>query len=439
MSDAQRTSVVILGAGFGGIAAALALAKKGPGRERCRVTVVDRSPFHTFAPLLYEAATGFIEHENVGSAKLLASGVAIDTASLLSPHGVDFVEDEVTGVNWDLRQVILRDGQIGFDYLVVALGAETNYFGIKGMQEHAYVLKTSRDADRLRQRIHDCLHMKAEGKRQAVNVVIGGGGATGVELASEMTMFLRQHLAKRHLRPGDFHITLVEAQSRVLGAMDPDLSAFALQRLKTLGVHVHLDTAVKEVSHGKVTLTPRPCRPGETVDQLLCDFKFEGPKTMDADIIVWSGGIRGSSTLERLDVTLDERGRRVPVDASFAVPGRKDAFVIGDSALLMDPKTKLPVPWLAQSAMVMGRTVADSIINRMAGRPDAAYRFPAYPVVVPLGGKFAAAKVGKRKLRGLSGWVIHEIASLRYFMTILPFWSALGLWWRGTVMYAKND
>lgn len=439
MSDAQRTSVVILGSGFGGIAAALALAKKGPGRERCRVTVVDRSPFHTFAPLLYEAATGFIEHENVGSAKLLRSGVAIDTAALLSPHGVDFVEDEVTGVNWDLRQVILRDGQIGFDYLVVALGAETNYFGIKGMQEHAYVLKTSRDADRLRQRIHDCLHMKAEGKREAVNVVIGGGGATGVELASEMTMFLRQHLAKRHLRPGDFHITLVEAQNRVLAAMDPDLSAFALARLKTLGVHVHLDTAVKEVAHGKVTLAPRACRPGETVDQLLCDFKHDGSKTMDADIVIWSGGIRGSSTLERLDVALDERGRRIPVDASLAVPGRKDAFVIGDSALLMDPKTKQPVPWLAQAAMVMGRTVADSIINRMAGRPDVAYRFPAYPVVVPLGGKFAAAKVGKRKLRGLSGWVIHELAALRYFTSILPFWSALGLWWRGTVMYAKND
>ncbi len=439
MPDAQRTSVVILGAGFGGIAAALALAKKGPGRGRCRITVVDRSPFHTFAPLLYEAATGFMEHENVGSAKLLASGVAIDTAALLSPHGVDFVEDEVTGLDWERRQVVLRDGQIGFDHLVIALGAETNYFGIKGMQEHALVLKTSRDADRLRQRVHDCLHMKAEGKRQAVNVVIGGGGATGVELASEMTMFLRQHLAKRHLAPGDFHITLVEAQSRVLGAMDPDLSAFALQRLKTLGVHVHLDTAVKEVAHGKVTLMARPCRPGETVDQLLCDFKYEGPKTMDADIIVWSGGIRGSSTLERLDVPLDERGRRIPTDATLAVPGRKDAFVIGDSALLIDPKTKLPVPWLAQSAMVMGRTVADTVISRMAGRPDVPYRFPAYPVVVPLGGKFAAAKVGRRKFRGLSGWVIHELAALRYFMTILPFWSALGLWWRGTVMYAKND
>lgn len=439
MPDAQRKSIVILGAGFGGIAAALALAKKGPGKERCRVTVVDRSPYHTFAPLLYEAATGFIEHENVGSAKLLRSGVAIDTASLLSPHGVDFVEDEVTGIDWDRRQAILRDGQIGFDYLIVALGAETNYFGIKGMQEHAHVLKTSRDADRLRQRIHDCLHMKEMGKREEVNVVIGGGGATGVELASEMTMFLRQHLAKKHLVPGDFHITLVEAQSRVLAAMDPDVSAFALKRLKTLGIHVHLDTAVKEVMLGKVTLAPRACRPGETVDQLLCDFKHEGSKTMDADIVVWSGGIRGSSTLERLDVTLDERGHRIPVDATLAIPGKKDAFAIGDSVLLMDPKTKQPVPWLAQAAMVMGRTAADSVINRMAGRPDALYRFPTFPVVVPLGGKFAAAKVGGRKYLGLTAWFLHEAAALRYFMSILPFGPALSLWWRGTVMYMKND
>lgn len=432
-------NIVILGAGFGGIACARELTSHGKP-SGMNVIVIDRSAYHVFSPLLYEAATGFVEHENVGTAKLLRSGVAIPIAELLSPWGVDFIEDEIVSVDWDRREVLVGKCQpVRFDELVIALGAEVNFFGIPGMKEHSLVLKTTRDADRLRQRIHDCLHMKEKGSRPSLRIVVGGGGATGVELSAEISMFLRRHVVKGHLKPTDFHVTLVEASPRIIAAMNPAMSSCALARLKRLGVHVHLDTAMKQVMPGKVTLAPRACKPGETIDQLLCDFKHEGEKTMEADMVIWCGGIRGASTLERFGVTLDERSKRVPIDATFEVAGRTGAYAIGDSALLMDPKTKQPVPWLAQAAMVHGKMVARRIVAASKGLPLPVYGFPGYPVVVPLGGKFAAVAVGRWKGVGFIGWLVHEAATLRYFLSILPLSDAVSLWWRGLVMYSGND
>ncbi len=439
MSESSKPSVVILGAGFGGVAAARDLAS-AVADGACKVTVVDRNAYHVFTPLLYETATGFVEHENVGSAKLLAAGVTVETSSLLGSWGVDFLEGEIEGVDWERRHVLIRNKPpLPFDDLIVALGAETNYFGIGGLQEHAYTLKSVRDADRLRQRIHDLLHKREKGIKKRMEIVVGGGGATGVEFAAELTMFLRRHMVKGHLQPDDFTISLVEAQSRVLGALPPELSAYALARLRSLGVHVHLDSAVKEVSLGRVVLVPRACKPGETSDQLLCDFRKEGQMTIDADLVVWTGGIRGSMTLEKLGLPVDARGRRVEVGPTFEVPGKPRTFAIGDSALLMDPKTKQPVPWLAQAAMKHGAVVAKTIAARYRGGADAAYDFPAFPVIVPLGGKCAIARVGGVTLRGVWGWLLKEVANLRYFLSILPLSTAFRKWWNGALMYSKND
>ncbi len=438
MPAASPRSVVILGAGFGGIAAARTLAALR--RDGMRVTVIDRSQFHVFTPLLYEAATGFVEHENLGTAKLLHTGVTVDCSSMFAPWGVDFVHDAVVGVDWDRREVRLKAmAPVRFDDLIVAFGAEVNFFGIEGMKEHALILKTVRDADRLRQRVHDFLHMKEMGKRDTFNIVIGGGGATGIELACELTMFLRKHMAKGHLKVGDFHITVIEASPRVLGMMGPELSDFARERLMRLGIHLQLDTAIKKVEHGHVTLAPRACKPGETIDQLLCDFRNEGSKMIDADLVVWCGGIRGSSSLESLGLALDARGSRVEVGATLEAAGRQGVYVIGDSALLIDPKSKQPVPWLAQSAILMGTTVANSIVSRRKGGEAVAFLFPKFPSVVPLGGKYAVAIVGGFRFKGMSAWLLHEVSTLRYFLSILPFWTAIRLWWQGTMLYMGND
>lgn len=446
----MNKQIVILGAGFGGLAAAKALGQKRQYVYGYDVTVIDRQPQHVFTPLLYEVATGFFDHENLGSPKLLRSGVVMDTAEMLKRWKAAFVCDEIVGVDWDGKRVLVKDGEaVPFDTLIIALGAEVNFFGIEGMREHAYTLKSVRDADRLRQRLHDVLHMMEDKKTGAGNaghrahdpltVVVGGAGATGVEFAAELTMFLRRHMMKGHLKPGDFHVYLVEATSRVLGMMDPQLSLWALQRLEKLGVHVYLDACVKGVKLGRVTLAPRPLRQGENPEALLCDFRKETEKGIDADIVVWTGGIRGNTSLEKLGLKLDERGQRLEVGPTLEVPGHKDVFAIGDSALLMDPSTKRPVPWLAQAAMEQGRVVATTIINRILSAPDAVYGFPEYPVAVPLGGKFAVVQSGGMKIKDWPAWCVRALADLRYFMTVLPFWQALRQWWHGVETFGQND
>ncbi|MEY4723158.1 MAG: hypothetical protein RLZZ324_671, partial [Candidatus Parcubacteria bacterium] len=170
MPDTMQKHVVILGAGFGGIATAHALARACMSGA-IKVTIIDRSRFHVFTPLLYEAATGFVEHENLGTAKLLESGVNLDIASLVAPWGADFLCDEVTGHDAAAREVTLASGaRVPYDKLVVALGAEINFFGIPGLKENAVVLKNVHDADRLRQRVHDVLHMKEMGKHRMLRV-----------------------------------------------------------------------------------------------------------------------------------------------------------------------------------------------------------------------------------------------------------------------------
>lgn len=439
MAEQHSCSLVVLGAGFGGLALVRDLKKSGVCGSR-RVTVIDRADQHLFTPLLYEVATGFVEHENIGSAKLLGTGVTVGNVWLFARYGANFVRGTVTGIDWEKREVLLHEQEsIAFTHLVIALGAEPNYFGIPGLKEHSYTLKTVRDADLLRQRLHDMLHKKEAGKRAHLDIVIGGAGPTGVELAAEMTMFLRQHMVKGHIAPEDFTIHLVEAQSRILAALPSDASSYALERLRNLGVKVHLDSAVKEVGLHKVTLVPRACKPGETPDALQCDFTKQGSMTIDTDMVVWTGGIRGSEALESLGIPLDPRGHRIEIGTDFGVIGKEDVYAIGDATVMMNPDTKLPVPWLAQAAIDQAGTLARILVSRFLGTSKPEYRFKAFAVAVPLGGKCAYVRIGGMIFRGRMGWVLKELSILRYFLSILPPLVAVNHWYTGAKMYSGND
>jgi len=438
MTDTSHP-IVVLGAGFGGLAFVRALKKAGVCGSR-RVVVIDRADQHLFTPLLYEVATGFVEHENIGSAKLLGTGVTVANSSLFARLGADFMCGKVVGIDHAAKTVQVEGMEpVPYSHLVIALGAEPNYFGIPGLKEHSFALKTVREADRLRQRLHDMLHKREAGKRDHLDIVIGGAGPTGVELAAEITMFFKQHMVKGHLKPEDFTIHLVEAQSRVLAALPSDASAYALERLRALGITVHLDSAVKEVGPRMVTLVPRACKPGETPDKLLCDFTSAGSMTIDADLVIWTGGIRGSSALESFGIPLDARGKRIEVGPDFAVAGLKDVYAIGDATVMMNPDTKLPVPWLAQAALDQGSTLAQIIIAALRGDNAPVYRFKTFAYAVPLGGKCAYVHAFGMTFRGTLGWCMKELSVLRYFLSIMPLSDAVSHWYKGAKMYSGND
>ncbi len=433
-------SIVILGAGFAGIAAARTLGRRLGKRKDVRITVIDRQPSHLFTPLLYELATAFVEHQDIGTAKLIRSGITTDVPSMLARWGVDFLQAEVVGGDLANRHVHLSTGiSLRYDTLVVAVGSDTNYFGIPGMQERALPLKTVQDAERLRRRIHELLHLREQGKIERFTIAIGGAGAAGVELAAETTMLFRRHLMKGHLQPADFTICLIEGRDRVLPMMHPRVSAIAEERLQHLGVTLYLDATVKEVGDGRLTIGPRALRLEETSASLRTDFRGKDTIGIDADVVVWTGGVKGHPVMEKLGLPLDERGKRVPVGSSLEVDGHKDVFVVGDAALLMDPSTNLPVPWLAQTAMVHGRLVGTTIANRIKGGSDERYRFQGYPMIITVGAKFSIVQKGKAVGSGVLGWCLRGAADFRYFLGILPPLQAFRVWWSGIRVYTRND
>lgn len=432
--------VVVLGAGFGGLSVVKELHAHSIGSGGFSVTVIDQRQNHLFTPLLYETATGFFEHENLASQRSLRSGVEVDIATIVSRWGASFIRDGVAGIDWERRRVLLAEKTaVEFDFLVIALGSETTYYGIPGLAEFAIPFKSSRDAERIRQHVQDLLYRKETGKERRVEIMVGGAGATGVEYAGEVTLFLRKYLATGALKPEDFEISIVEARSRVLPMFDEQVSSWAEERLRRLGVRLHLDTCVRELHRTSVTLAPRPLAAGETVDKLLCDFRQEHFKDFDVDLFVWTGGIRGSSSLERLGVQLDDVGKRIRVNDTLEVPGKPDTFALGDAVVLMDPHTKRPVTWLAQAAMEQGKAVACSIVSKSAGGACVPFHFPTYPMIITVGGKWAIAVVGKTKLKGFAAWLLREAADLRYFSGILPFAKALRKWWHGLKVFSQND
>lgn len=430
--------IVILGAGFGGISAVKTInAAKSGGL--CDVTVIDRSPVHQFTPLFYEVATAFVDHDPIDSVRLLRQGITVDSAVLLAKLGANFVQAEVEGVDWGSREVLTSGRRVPFDYLIVALGAEIAYYGIPGLKEHSVVMKTVWDADAIRLKVHDLLYRRERGEIASLDIVVGGAGATGVEFATELSMFLRKHLVKGHLGPTDFSVSLVEARSRILNILDPSLSEIALKRLESMGIAVHLDTKISAVEENFVRVCPRALEEGEHHESLRC--RIDTDTILPASLIVWTGGVQGNRVLAKLGVPLEGAGGRIRTDECFRIPGREKAFAIGDAVEISDPATGRSVPWLAPAAIGMGKVVGRTIRCRVrkGGKPDSAHVFKRYPIVVTVGGKFGVAEVGPLRIKGTLAYLLRKAADLQYFMSILSVLKGVRLWWHGVKMYSRND
>ncbi len=430
----QRARVLILGAGFAGLAAARRLCRN-PDVE---VTLIDRNAKHAYYPLLYEVATGLMHGRNMMGEAALARGVSIPYEHIFARWGCGYVRATVMAVDPAKKTVRTDDGgEYSYDFLVVAFGFITDFFGIAGLQEHAFTLTSLEDALAIRGRIKDYLDRKKRGQEVSLRIMIGGGGASGVETAAEFANFFRGRQRVGELHSGDWSIRLVEASPRLLSMLPPEASGDVLKRLERLGVKVMLDTCIKRVEDRHVILAPRPLKPGESAEALACEFRAEAERTFEADVLIWCGGIRGSAAAGMLGVALDRKGR-IPVDATLAAsaPG---VFVVGDCAALSDPENGKPVPNMAQSAVEMGALAGENILRRIRGRQPQLFRFHAYATVIPLGGKSALAHFGTWHLKGLLGFAVRQAATFRYWYAVLPFHIALRDFVRSTLAYMSND
>jgi NADH dehydrogenase len=391
-----RPVVAVVGAGFGG----LEFCKRFRGDAH--VILIDRQNHHLFQPLLYQVAM----------AGLAAPDVAAPIRSVLSRHpAVSTHMGEVRSVDLSARELRVDDVVIEWDWLVLAPGGVTSYFGHDEWRHHALGLKTLADALAIRSHILTSFE-RAENERDAVErsrlmtIVVVGGGPTGVELAGAMAELAHRVFRKdfRHIDPTQSRVVLVEAEDRILGAFPPELSARGKRQLEDLGVEVRLDCRVLDVGSDSVSIAGP-----------------EGEESIETRNVLWGGGLAGHPLMRTLeDVQLD-RADRVLVQPDLSIPGHPRAFVIGDAAALEIDGS--PVPALAPAALQMGRHVA-RIVGRGVGENGPvpgermAFRYVDKGIMATIGRRRAIAVSGPIRATGFIAWLMWLFVHL---MTLVGF------------------
>ncbi len=367
--------VVVVGGGFGGLYAARALA----GRP-VRVTLLDRRNHHLFQPLLYQVAT----------AALNASDIAAPLRSVLRrAKNVTVLLAEVEKVNLAERRLTLDRGELGYDALILAVGAGHSYFGHEDWEVFAPSLKSLEDALEIRRRIllayeYAERELDAAEQRALLTFVVVGGGPTGVELAGALAEIARQTIARdfRTIDPTRARVILVEGGKRVLASFPESLSRSAQKSLERIGVEV---------------------RTGTTVTRVTADAVWLGGEQIRARTVLWAAGVAAAPLARTLGVTLDRSGR-VPVEPDLSIPGHPEAFAIGDMSVFRDT-TGAALPGLAPVAMQQGARAADNALRRLSGRPTRVFRYRDKGTMATIGRAAAVAVVGGVKLSGLPAWL----------------------------------
>ncbi len=386
-----RPRVVIVGAGFGGLSAAKVLRK-----ANVRVSVVDRRNHHLFQPLLYQVAT----------AGLSPGQIATPIRTILREQkNAEVLLGTVTGVDKARREVILEDGPVNYDYLILATGARHSYFGHDEWEPFAPGLKSLEDATELRKRIllafeRAELEEDFDARRRLLTFVVIGAGPTGVEMAGSIAELAHRALARdfRSIDPSAARIVLVEAGPRALSTFPEYLSAYTKKALGRLRVELMTDTRVTGIDKHGVTLS----KPG-------------GSEELPSACVIWAAGVASSPVAKWLDVEPDRAGR-TPVRADLTIEGYPEIFVIGDCSLAKDKDGK-PLPGLAPVAKQQGEYVG-KLLAAVIRDPDQArapFRYRDFGALATVGRKIAIADFGRIRLKGFIGWLTWSVAHI-YFL-----------------------
>jgi NADH dehydrogenase len=380
--------VLVVGAGFGGLEAARALARD----SSVRVTVVDQRNHHLFQPLLYQVATAGLNPADIA--------VPIRAQFSRAPNA-EVRLGRVAGVDLGRKRLSLEDGtELGWDFLVLAGGAQHSYFGHPEWEEFAPGLKTLEQATEIRRRLLSAFESAEHeqdpaAQRRLLTFVIVGGGPTGVELAGAIADISRTVLVRdfRNIDPASARVLLLEAGPRILPAFAEELSRRAAEDLRALGVEVRTSSAVTGIDALGVNI---------------------GGERIEAKSIFWAAGVQASSLSRLLGVELDRAGR-VMVDADLSIPGHPDAFVIGDMAHLEEPGRGL-VPGLAPVAIQEGKAAARNILASIGGRPRKPFRYRDKGMMATIGKHKAIAQTGPIRLTGFLAWLAWLFIHILYLI-----------------------
>jgi NADH dehydrogenase len=382
----KRPQIVILGAGFGGVYVAKSL-RAAIKRGEADVTIINRTNNFLFTPLLHEVATGGLNPRNVAE-PLREIFVGVD---------IRIVQGWVESIDSKAKTMSVKvDGDISstlsFDYLVIATGAETAYYGIAGAQENTFPLKTLADAARIRNRVINVFEEAGmvedpEKRREMLSFVVVGGGATGVEVAGELIEFIDGIVERYHYcKKGEPKVMLVHAGKELLEQFKPSLRAAARDRLTQTGVEVRAETFVTEVTKDGLRL-----RSGDMIM---------------ASTVIWSAGVR-ALVPKFADIQPTLTGGRLAVDSYFRLLGSDRIFAMGDAAAYVDtdagPNAK-PIPQLAQAAQAEAATVAANLLAAIRGTPMSVFHYRSKGAMVSVGQWFAIGEIYSMNIAGWFTW-----------------------------------
>ena len=376
--------VVVVGAGFGGLSATDELSKEG-----FRVTLLDRFPYNTFQPLLYQVATGGLNPGDVTYALRYFAA---------RHEGARFRVAEVVGIDHDQHQVICDDGvRVDFDYLIIGNGITTNHFGIPGAAEYTMSMYTRAEALRVRDTIFGSLEIIAgqpEMSTHGFTVVIVGGGPTGVEMAGQLAELKSETIPSIYpeINPARLHVVLVEMMDRLLAPFDESLQKYTLQELIKRGVDVRLNTAITEIEPDRV------------------DFK-DG-SSMPVDLVIWAAGVSGDPVVRNWGLPIGRAGR-IEINDDTRVVGEERIFAIGDASVAVNT----PLPQLAQPAIQMGRFAAKQIARLHRGLETQTFHYHDKGTMATIGRGDAVLQVPVGlKLTGVLAWVGWIVLHIAYLL-----------------------
>ena len=384
--------IIIVGGGFGGLAAAKAL-KNAPAE----IILIDRTNHHLFQPLLYQVATSVLAPSQIG---FPIRGI------LQSQKNTTVLQGEVTGVDKDKKCVFVSDADrqdvpLTYDYLILATGATHSYFGRNEFEEFAPGIKSLADAEATRNKVLQAFEL-AEAEedpsrhRDLLTFVLVGGGPTGVEMAGALAGLIKTTLKSnfRRIDPASARIVLFDMAPRVLGTFSEHLSQAAKQRLENLGVEVRL---------------------GHGVDQIDADGVVVAGERIASKTVIWTAGVAPSPAGKWLKVETDRAGR-VRIQKDLTVPGQPEIFVVGDTAAFeQDGK---PLPGVAQVAIQQGRYAGKLIHSRITGsKPPAPFRYFDKGTMAVVGKGFAVLQSWKIQMSGLLAWMVWAFVHLQFLAT----------------------
>jgi len=399
MSESRRPRVIIAGAGFGGLTCARAL-RHAP----VDVLLVDRNNYHLFTPLLYQVAGALLD----------PSEIARPVRQLIRPlDNADFLQAIVTGVDFEARRLLTDHGPLDYDYLVLATGAQSDYFGNLDLAEQTMGLKDLDEGLAVRNHILSQFEASrwakdSEQRRRQLTFAVVGGGPTGVEMAGAISELIRLVLRKdyRDLDTNEVRVVLIEAAPYVLGPFVPSLRQAAHRSLERKGIEVMLQTRVESVVDGCI--------------------KLSNGQEIAAETVIWTAGVRGSEVGKVTGLPM-ARQSRIKVGDTLQVPGHPVVFVVGDLAGAQDGKALFPM--LIPVAMQEGRHVASTIADMVGGGGASAFRYKDPGIMATIGRNSAVAQLGWLHLSGFPGWLlwlgVHlvNVISFRSRLVVLVNWA----------------